>query len=34
MMKPAENVEAPSTRLLPVDALAPSRVETATFGLG
>jgi hypothetical protein len=34
MMKPAEHVEAPSTRLLPVDAIAPTRVETATFGLG
>jgi len=34
MMKPAENVEVPLSRLLPVDALAPTRVETATFGLG
>jgi hypothetical protein len=33
-MKPALNVEAPSTRLLPVDAMAPTRVETATFSLG
>jgi hypothetical protein len=33
-MKPALTVEAPSTRLLPVDALAPTRVETATFSLG
>jgi len=34
MMKPAENVEVPSTRLLPVDARVATRVETATFGLG
>ena len=34
MMKPAENIEAPLSRLLPVDAMAPTRVETATFGLG
>jgi hypothetical protein len=33
-MKPALNVEAPSARLLPVDAVAPTRVETATFSLG
>ncbi len=33
-MKPATTVEAPSARLLPVDALAPTRVETATFALG
>jgi hypothetical protein len=33
-MKPALHVEAPENRLLPVDALAPSRVETATFSLG
>jgi hypothetical protein len=33
-MKPAQNVEAPSTRLLPVDAMAPTRVETATFAVG
>ncbi len=32
-MKPALDVEAPATRLLPVDALAPTRVETATFAL-
>ena len=31
---PASNVSAPSTRLLPVDAKAPTRVETATFALG
>jgi hypothetical protein len=29
-----QHVEAPSTRLLPVDTLAPTRVETATFALG
>jgi hypothetical protein len=28
------NVEAPSSRLLPVDAVAPTRVETATFATG
>ena len=33
-MKPAQYVEAPSNRLLPVDAMTPTRVETATFGLG
>jgi hypothetical protein len=33
-MKVPVTVEAPSTRLLPVDALAPTRVETATFALG
>jgi hypothetical protein len=33
-MKPALNVEAPPARLLPLDAEAPSRVETATFALG
>jgi hypothetical protein len=33
-MKPAQTVEAPETRLLPVDALAHPRVETATFALG
>ena len=33
-MKPAQHVEVASTRLLPVDALTPTRVETATFGLG
>jgi len=33
-MKATLNVEAPSTRLLPVDAMAPTRVETATFALG
>jgi len=34
MMKPAEYVEAPLSRLLPVDARVPTRLETATFGLG
>jgi hypothetical protein len=33
-MKPASQLEAPETRLLPGDALAPGRVETATFALG
>ena len=33
-MKPAQHAEAPSTRLLPVDTMAPGRVETATFSLG
>jgi hypothetical protein len=33
-MKPALDVEAPSTRLLPVDSVAPTRVETATFAVG
>lgn len=33
-MKPAQRVEAPENRLLPVDATAPGRVETATFSLG
>ncbi len=33
-MKPASSIEAPTTRLLPVDAMAPTRVETATFSLG
>jgi hypothetical protein len=33
-MKPALNAEAPSDRLLPVDAVAPTRVETATFAMG
>lgn len=33
-MKPALDVETPSTRLLPVDAMRPTRVETATFALG
>jgi len=33
-MKSALNVEAPSTRLLPVDARTPTRIETATFALG
>lgn len=33
-MRPAANVDAPSSRLLPVDTLVPSRVETATFALG
>jgi hypothetical protein len=33
-MKPAGHVEAPTSRLLPVDAMAPTRVETATFSLG
>lgn len=33
-MKPALNAEAPWDRLLPVDAVAPARVETATFAVG
>lgn len=33
-MKPALHVEAPETRLLPVDAMATGPVETATFSLG
>jgi hypothetical protein len=33
-MKPASHAEVPETRLLPVDAMAPARVETATFALG
>jgi hypothetical protein len=33
-MKPAPNVEAPSARRFPVDAMAPTRVETATFAVG
>jgi hypothetical protein len=33
-MKQAQSVAAPFTRLLPVDTMAPTRVETATFGLG
>jgi hypothetical protein len=33
-MKPAQNVEAPASHLLPVDAMAPTRVQTATFSLG
>lgn len=33
-MKVPMNVEVPSTRLLPVDTMAPTRVETATFALG
>lgn len=32
-MKPAEH-EVPTSRLLPVDEMAPTRVETATFSLG
>ena len=34
MMNPTLNAEAAPTRLLPVDARAPGRVETATFSLG
>ena len=33
-MNPVLDVEAPPTRLLPVDARPPTRVETATFALG
>jgi hypothetical protein len=33
-MKPALTVEAPSAPRLPVDAMAPTRVETATFAVG
>jgi hypothetical protein len=33
-MKPALNAEVPSDRILPVDAVAPERVETATFAVG
>jgi hypothetical protein len=33
-MKPAQNVDVSQARLLPGDAVAPSRVETATFALG
>jgi hypothetical protein len=33
-MKPAQHVEEAPTRLLPVDTMAPTRVETATFSLG
>ena len=33
-MNPAPHVEAPESRLLPVDATPPGRVETATFSLG
>ncbi len=33
-MKPASRVEAPESRLLPGDGLAPTRVETATSSLG
>jgi hypothetical protein len=33
-MKPATYVEAPESRLLPVDARGPGRLETATFSLG
>ena len=33
-MKVPQHVEAPSARLLPGDAMAPTRVETATFALG
>lgn len=28
------SIEVPATRLLPVDAKAPTRVETATFAVG
>jgi len=33
-MKPALNVEAPAARRLPVDGMAPTHVETATFAVG
>lgn len=33
-MQPASNAEAPSNRLLPVDAVAPTSMETATFATG
>lgn len=33
-MKPAPHAEAPATRFLAVEAMAPARVETATFSLG
>jgi hypothetical protein len=33
-MQPSLNAEAPSGRLLPVDAVAPTHVETATFATG
>jgi hypothetical protein len=33
-MEPTLNAEAAPSRLLPVDARAPGRVETATFSLG
>lgn len=33
-MKTVLDIEAPLTRLLPVDAMQPARVETATFALG
>ena len=33
-MKPALNAEAPVDKFLPVDAVAPTRVETATFAMG
>ena len=33
-MEPVQHLEAPETRLLPVDATPPTRVETATFALG
>lgn len=33
-MQPASNAEAPLGRLLPVDAVTPSHVETATFATG
>jgi hypothetical protein len=33
-MKPSQHVEAPAPRFLAVDAMAPARVETATFSLG
>lgn len=33
-MKVPQLVEAPSARLLSVDRMAPTRVETATFALG
>lgn len=33
-MKPAQDVEASTPRLLPVDTRGADRVETATFSLG
>jgi hypothetical protein len=33
-MKPAVSLESSSARLLPLDAEAPTLVETATFSLG
>ena len=33
-MQPSLTAEAPSGRILPVDAVAPTHVETATFAMG